>query len=93
MFKKQVKYVYLNIDKRLSPKCINYYYEHLTKARDMGFPSLYDWLVATYKKTGSQTRTASILGVDQRTIGHWLKCAGIPIKPRGGANNVKEKKI
>jgi hypothetical protein len=78
LFKKQVKYVYLNIDKRLSPKCINYYYEHLTKARDMGFPSLYDWLVATYAE--NRVSNAHRFYIGGRSAHNWtlVKMCGNP---------------
>jgi hypothetical protein len=85
-------YIYLDADKKLGQK-IPFYYDHLKKVQKLGYASLYNWLVASYAETGSQARTASILGVDQCTIGNWLRRAGIPTNPRGGANNVKEKKI
>ena len=84
---KWVKYNYLEIDTKLGQK-IPFYNEHLENARQNGHTSLYSWVTSLYKEFKSQSTVGRIIGVGQKTISNWLRRAGIPTRPKGGANNV-----
>jgi hypothetical protein len=82
------KYNYLAIDTQFGQK-IPFYNEHLENARANGHNSLYDWVTSLYKELQSQTAVGKIIGVHQKTISNWLRRAGLPTRPKGGANNVR----
>jgi hypothetical protein len=86
------KYPYLADDKQLGKK-IAFYPEHLENAQRNGHDTLFSWVTSLYNDLQSQAEVGKVIGVTQRTISHWLRSAGVPTRPKGGANNVKKRSL
>ena len=62
--------------------------DRLKIAKDAGYDSIIEHLIATYAKTKSLRKTGKICGnLSDNGVGNALKKAGIKINGRGGANN------